>query len=596
MSVLARMLAQTGKSAVDFRANSILGNIARKQGVPDSAELQRIIRIPRRSWEDIPQGGYLERLSEHLRLPGSSGMLRPAQVAALTEVYDYGGSLGVIGLGHGKTHITALTPTLTGAQRPVLVAPAKLREKTARDFKRIRQDWIVHPRIEFISYEQLSRIKGRELLEHIQPDLLMCDEVHALARLDSGRTKVIRRYMRQHPETIFVGLSGTISNRSLKQFWHLLMWALKPELMPLPRNWKELELWAAAVDEKVAEEDRVAPGALLLLANHLPDTDDAPLVRARQGLRDRLRSTPGYVATVDTGVEASISLELVKPRKSAVVEEALIALRDTKMTPNGIECVTPMELWRYARTIGCGFYYEWVPPAPEEWLVARKNWTRYVRHALDGSTKYDTPEQVAAAVTRGHLDTPFSWEDKATGKTLKAHPRVLQEAWQGIRPTYEYQVEPRWLDEAYMRWIVAEFMKPKDEPMIFWTEHVAIGQKLHELSGAPYCRERGLDGRGRFIEDLAGQHVIASVKGCGEGTNLQPWHRNFVISCEPVGRTWEQMVGRTHRAGQLADNVEILVLVACHEQEAGFEQAVADCRFKYQTEGQIQRLLLADRV
>lgn len=598
VSVKARMMAQTGKSALDFRADSVVGQIFRREGVPRSAEFERILGLPKRDWEDLPKGGYLEKLSQHLRKPESKALLRPHQVAMLTELFDYGGGIGNLQIGSGKTLLTALAPTLLAAQRPILLIPAKLREKTARDFQKLRQDWHVHPRIECISYEQLSRVKSAELLDSIKPDLLMADEVHFLANLNSGRTKRVRKFMRRHPETKFLGLSGTLTNRSLKQLWHLLMWGLRPQLMPLPRLWTELELWARAIDEKVEPESRIAPGVLLELAAHLPQKEppEHPLMRARNGLRDRLRQTPGYVATQGTGIDVPITLELVKPPKSKAIDEALRQLRETWTTPNGVELTSPMEVWRYAATLACGFFYEWKPAAPKDWLQARKNWTRFLRQTLKHSRRYDTPEHLRLAVVNGSFSDTFEYVDEL-GKTKQVLPRSLLEAWQNIKDTYVYDVIPHWVDEAHLRWILEKYCRRNTDPMIYWVEHIAVGEKLSALSGMPYCQAGGKDQHGRFIEDLAGYSVIASVKSCGEGTNLQQgWHRNFVTSCEPVGKTWEQLIGRTHRTGQEADSVEVYVLNSCEEQESSFNQAVADCRFKFNLEGQQQRLLLADRV
>ena len=595
----ARLVERTGKTAADFRSNAKLGEVFRRNGIQRSADFERVYFLPRRDWPKLSEDGYLERLSAHLRVPGSSALLREAQVAILTEVHDLKGALGQLGLGVGKTLATALCPTILNAKRPLLLAPAKLRKKTARDFAKLREDWIIHPRIEFVSYEQLGRKQYADLLEEIEPDLIMCDEVHKLKNLKAAVTRRVKRRMKNAPNTMFVGLSGTITTRSLHDYWHLLLWALGPRLMPLPVNHNDLSEWALAVDEKVDGYRRAAAGALLELPRPYDPPEANELTLARMGVQHRLRQTPGFVMTEGTGVDASMSIELVVPPHSKVISAALEALREDWTTPNGEVLITPVDKWRFARQLACGFYYRWVPGAPLPWLEARRNWAKYVRSILVHSRTYDSPLQVQEAVEAGKLVARF----KIPHPTKPDHffsvtPQTLLSRWLEERPSFKPAPVAHWIDDSYMRWLLREHVFAKGlDPSIIWVEHVAVGEKLASLSGLPFCHRNGCDARGRYIEDLGGASVIASVASCGEGVNLQKaWHRNVVVSCMPNGPTWEQMLGRTHRSGQEADEVEVIMLNACPEQEAGFEQAVRDALYAYETTGQSQRLLLVDRV
>lgn len=601
-----RLIARTGKTAADFRSNSALGEIFRKVGVRDTPELQRIKHLPRRDWTEISRDGYDELLSAHLRAPGGTMTLRPSQVALLTEACDLGGCLGQLGLGVGKTLITAVLPTLLGAERPVLLAPAKLRDKTKRDFDKLRKHWIIHPRIEFVSYQQLSRKKQADLLEELDPDLLMCDEVHALKNLKSGRTRRVARRMSARPDTMFVGLSGTLTVRTPMDYWHLLLWALlRKGLMPLPKNADEVQEWALAIGVGVDDDKRVLPGALLDLP--LPEGLDPALpeiTKARFAVRKRLRETPGFVMTEDTDVDASISLELICPPPSDVVNKALMDVRITNTSPNGDILLRPVDVWRQARQLACGFYYRWTPEAPSEWLFWRCNWGRYVRHVLGYSNKLDTPEQVLHWVEKCvkeqqrqdkfRLHDPAKPDDPDTG--IDMLPSQILAEWQRWRPTFKPNPKAYWIDDSHMRWLMQTYCTDKEDPTLIWVEHVAVGELLAELTGFPYCHEGGRDQKGRYIEDLSGQHVICSVESCNEGMNLQAWHRNLVVSCPPSGKTWEQMIGRTHRSGQLADEVEVLVFRSCIEQEEGLDEATKQAEYAFETFGQKQRLMLADRV
>jgi hypothetical protein len=609
-TVLHKMLERTGKSVTDFRSNSQLGEIFRSSGVRSTPEFERIKFLPRRVWESQIDAEYLRRLSAHLRAPGGKMTLRPAQAAVLTEAYDFGGSFVQLGVGEGKTLITAVLPTLKGSERPVLLAPAKLRKKTVRDFERLRKDWMVHPRIEFISYEMLSRKKQADVLFEIKPDLIMADEAHALRNLSSSRTKRVKRFMAENPQVPFVPLSGTFAKRSLLDFWHLLMWSMKTQLMPLPKIHSEVMEWALAVDEKVEEEKRVRPGALLELIGQKPDKweelDD--LKKARIAVRDRLKSTPGVIITSSSqNVDASISIELIYPPRCEELDQAINLLRTDFITPDGIDLTLEIEsarqryltLWRHARQLSCGFFYRWDPSPPVPWLEARRNWGRYVRHILDNSSKLDSPQQVEHAVLKQELVTPFRIPDPTkppeSGLTIKVTPQKLLAAWLVQRPTFKPHAKANWVNDQHLRWILNTHVKDAP-PTVLWVEHIAVGERLSKISGFPFCHINASDANGRYIEDLSG-HVIASVASCGEGVNLQfKWARNIVISAPPNGPAWEQMLGRTHRPGQDADTVEVLVLSACDEQEQGFLQAVRDARLAEDGLGQQQKLLLADRV
>jgi hypothetical protein len=60
------------------------------------------------------------------------------------------------------------------------------------------------------------------------------------------------------------------------------------------------------------------------------------------------------------------------------------------------------------------------------------------------------------------------------------------------------------------------------------------------------------------------------------------------------GKTWEQLLGRTHRPGQMADEVEVTVRLGHYTARDQLRQATADAKFITATTGQFQRLLAAD--
>ena len=578
------MLARKGKDRSSFSRRTKIGKLFCRDGVPQSKELERIMRIPRRQWQQEPADAVAQLaadLQELWGLPDGTMVPRPVQVVAIMELHDYGGLLGPIRVGGGKTLISFVAPVVVGAERPLLLIPANLRGKTHRDFAELEQHWQAHPRLELMTYELLSRDRGTAELARIKPDLIIADECHKLANTRAGCTRKVRRHMQEHPETSFVGLSGTITVRSLREYHHIMAWCL-PGHMPMPRQWGELQDWADALDEKVDALKRLAPGALLQLCSNEELTEArngqiAPITAARRGYRRRLVETPGVVATDESELGCSLSIEELRIATSDAVHEAFDRLRRDWETPDGHPICEAMELWRHARELACGFYYRWDPPASVDWLHARRNWAAFCRETIKHTRRaIDTEFQVAAACKRGELDA-------------EAH-----EAWVAIRDTFKPNTVPVWIDttmcEAAAAWLSAE----GEPPGLCWVEHRAFGHKLAELAGVPYFANEGRDARGVFIEDHEGPAIL-SIASNSEGRNLQyKWHRSLVTSAPPKGGLWEQMLGRTHRDGQPADEVRYTVALACSEQWAAFQQAVADAVYIQDTTGQPQKLCYAD--
>ena len=162
--------------------------------------------------------------------------LRPIQARALASLFDYRGLLAAMSVGAGKTILSAVAGTLLESERILLLVPARLKEKTRRDFAVLANHWrMSEVRIE--SYEKISRVSGADILANFRPDLLICDEVQALKNPRAAVTRRVWRFVVEHrEEVIFVGMSGTIASRSLMDLHHILWMSLGPSRMPLPRR------------------------------------------------------------------------------------------------------------------------------------------------------------------------------------------------------------------------------------------------------------------------------------------------------------------------------------------------------------------------
>jgi hypothetical protein len=480
------------------------------------------------------------------------------------------------------------------------------------------QHWVTHPsystRVRFdecvITYEKLGRDSGKDELMARRPDLLVSDECHKLKNRLAACTKRVERFMLANPETIFCAMSGTVTKRSLQDYWHLAYWALKAH-MPLPRIHTEMEKWAEALDEKkTSDVSRRDPGVLMEFCTKeergaveqigrtapIGRTQQMPTMHfrekiavARKGYQRRLRESPGVISSSDKNLDCSLLIRRLDVDPGETARTHLQTLRETWTTPNGDLLVMPVDVWRHARELSCGFYYRWSPAPPDHWRSARKHWNWNVRNILlpDGIhyVKYaglnlDSPMQVGLAIHDGRI---------ADADVVGAYRH-----WQDVKEDYKINVVAEWVDESTISYCL-DWMNQNTSGIV-WTEHRAFGMKLAHKMGTGFCSTGGQDENGVPIEDYGGKPVVASVQANSEGRNLQAWHKSLIVTAAPTGALWEQLLGRTHRLGQEADTVYADWICACEEQSDGFVQLLADARYIQDTTGQSQKLLYGDHV
>lgn len=544
--------------------STIPGYSGETRGVVGFTEdFRRIEALPRVTYPEP----MVEDLTEAYRTEAGTMTLRPLQATALEILHDCRGLLGSLPVGSGKTLITYLAATVLGCVNPILLVPAHLREKTERDFAELSKHWIgVAPLI--VTYSWLSRIDQAEWLEKLKPDIIIGDEAHKLRRPGSACTRRVFRYLRENPDVVFCALSGTLIGRSLMDIHKLAALTLGPANMPIPQSEKECRVWARAFDEKV--DIRSKPGALGML---LEPGVEPSLENIRKVVGRRIFETPGTLASYEDDVPASITINPIKWPMPIECKAHVSKLLDLHEAPNGDEC-TPADVYRHLRSLAMGFYYEWDPEPPWEWLDARRHWKRFARDILSAENPlYDTELQVANAAKVGLID-PSQWH-----------------AWDAVRHSYNGESVPVWVsDDAIGR--VVQLVG--SDPVVVWVEQIAVGNYLAELTGWPYYHKLGRDRSGRFIDDHGDGPMIASIASNHEGRNLQRWNRAVVLTPPANGKIVEQLLGRMHRPGQEADEVHVDVILPHARIRQQFRQAVRDCELVRDTTGQPQKLLIAD--
>ena len=562
-------------------ARALVGFGETRGFVKDSTELRRVLNLPRASaWEDSS-----EVLSKFYRRPGGTMTFFPVQAKILETMHDVGGLFGLVGVGEGKTLPSYVSGTVMDAKRVAIIVPSKLRKKTHRDFAKLKPHWYGPDKYKVFGYREIGVVSGETKLQDFKPDLVVLDEFHHVGNPASSVSKRVVRYLRDYGPTL-MAMSGSALDRSLMSIHHVLALTLGIEGMPLPAPRAECKQWARAVDEKVAIRARI--GALSLFTRTELATD---LQTVRDAIGERITSTPGVIRTKRSSCSAPIVIDFFDPRPD-LLKPIIRKLVQTKTDPSGVEC-EPSMVYQHLRTLCSGFWYEQVPPYPEPYMRTRRDWNRFKTDILaqdivifksvvmtrrdfeklrtdEEPSSIDSALQVANAVRRGKLDD-FGWLTK----------------WKTEEAKYRGKQVARWItDEPLLRCI------PK-EPTIIWVEHRAAGRLLAKLSGLKYYAEEGLCGKESILDADPKGSIIASIGACHEGFNLQAWHRNVVVPPPANGRIWQQLLGRTHRTGQLADEVYFAIMLGHGAVFEHFVQAVQDARFIQSTEGE-QKLLIAD--
>jgi hypothetical protein len=545
-----------------------------------TSELWRILAIPRRTYSDLEQQQIAKGMTDLLRRPGGQGELWTTQGTALFDLSFAGGLVAPIPVGMGKTLISLLAPTVWKRTRPLLLVPAALVDKTKRAFRELSQHWKIVPSIRIWSYQWLGTVGAKDALKHWAPDIIVCDEAHYIANTSAGVTRRLKRYLEGNPECVFAAMSGTLQKRSLWDFAHIVKWAFRrtPQHCPIPLTFADLEAWASVLDEKTGQDRGTIPdiGALSLLVG--PHAIDPTVQDVRLAFGRRFSETLGVVAANGGDGVCAASLTIATPTLTPPPEisQALAQMRADWATPDGVEFLDAISLWRHCRELALGFYYRWTTQPPELWRMARKEWAAISRWIIEHGRKHvDTVQDAANSIDRGE------------------YPEFVPylERWRAVEPDFEPETEAVWLSNHMLDWVNEDV---SDRVTLYWVEHRAMGEALARRTGldfyAPICERT----KRSILDHPKRTSAIVSWNACRTGFDL-PWaSRNVIVSPPTNARAWEQLLGRTHRKGQLADEVNVIVPVWCPEHRNAIDQAVADAHCNRDMMGSTQKLLLAD--
>lgn len=554
------------------------------------SEIERILALPFRDADFSLETAA--RLTALYKRPEGTMTLRPTQSACLAAANEAGGLVGMIAVGEGKTLTSMLFATALNAQRTVLLVPSKLKRRAIEvDYPHLAQHWRL-PELDrelFIaSHDDVSSPRRSDFLEKLEPDLIVIDEAHAFRYSVSGgersaRTTRLLRYFTEADKAgrrvALCALSGTVFSKSLRDAGHLLWLSLR-DGSPLPLSWPLINEWAECVDPlpKHLEWQRRRTGSVFALLKAL-GAEDSDLEGMRAAVKGRLIRSPGVVATKSSSVSNSLEIHEQPVKVPATVKRALSELRNKWVLPDDTEVDDALLLSKYARELGCGFYYRPVWPTGtdaatiREYVEARREWHAEVRRALSRPKPgLDSPGLLKAAAESG----------------VRPSPRY--DRWAQISKQVKPGKQAVWVDD----FLAADAAQWGDrQPGIIWYRHIEFGLKVSALGGLTFFGT-DTDDSGLALEAEDGSRsVVASIAAHGTGWRLHRFSRNLITYTSSSADTWEQLLGRTHRVGQDADVVSVYTYRHVPESVSAFLTARERARFVHRIGDNEQKLLSA---
>lgn len=569
------------------------------------SETDRILGLPVREPPDL--NAYTgPDLTPELSLGTSDWSLRPVQSWALDEIRAYKGAVLAVGVGHGKTLIAYGTPTVLGVDPDdvLVLVPANLRDTFRREGLKYANHFRTPPELPVLSYAELSRPSGVDYLERHRPKVIICDEAHYLRSSNATRTRRFMRYLKDAPDTILVAMSGTLFTSSIKDGQALILKALG-DGAPVPSAYSTLEWWAACIDVPRGAEsnptaqdyrrisrlvEQFGPGKVL----DLPWKDRKAATRG--AFHRRFVTTPGVVHTRESSASNALYFQPVNPRGPEYLDVApLIEEVESSWTrPDGELLEDELRVNEALRMLALGYFYTWDwGPAGEdaEWNEARLEYARQVNAFLKRDRPgIDSPFLVDQALRRGLLGS-----DAPEGPTIRQKDRpdlvAAFRAWDFIRdraaPTPVGVVVTDRIIDRFVRY-AQKAVKGRKSRGIIWYAHDVTADILEGLGVRVYRPGEDPEADPNPRGTVAGM----SIASHGTGKNLQAWSDNFVLYPPANGKTWEQLVGRTHRPGQDADEVWVHVVAHSPEHAQALRNAQEQARFAESVQGQRQKMNL----
>ena len=548
-----------------------------KRDTAGSLEIERIIGIPIEEMLTPEECEEISRLEVQGSYFDEGFRLLSTQCAGIYAYDKVGGLLANIGVGRGKTLISLMIADRAlhdyGIDKSILLVPPQVYPQlTVRDIPWARRR--VGLRVPFIllggrsrtdrerlaksgkkgcyimPYSLLSTRDTDLLLNTIKPGCVILDEAHNVKNPRAARTRRLMRYLTAHSPQV-CAMSGTLTRRSIRDYGHLMAFALR-DGSPLPLEPNMIDQWAAALDADADPgEAQTGPMRPLIFwfRSHWPDEDLPTHVAGyRKAYQRRLITAPGVVSTGDADIGVSLIVENLPASYQEhegydELKRLIDQVEELWKTPSGDEIEYGFHKWRYLFELTSGFYHHlrW-PTVPELMRHSPYNklTEREVEVFLEKAQEHHEAlnayhrdlRQWIKFCARPGLDTPFQ-----IGHDMHLHGEKnvgwdLYDSWREAKDL-EFEDMPERLSEPilvcdYKLRHAVEWGR-KHGRGLMWFHHRAVGRWLAEMLKeegleAEWCPSesdrRGMDS---FVIDPAnkGKLLVISMNGHGTGKNMQ---------------------------------------------------------------------------
>jgi hypothetical protein len=574
--------------------------------------------------------------------------------AEATLAYEiYGGLFAPIGVGWGKTLISLMIAQrafLQGKRKTLLLLPASVYSQLVTSnipWARMRVPLNVPLHLMgglsmgsrraltrskkvgcyVMPYSQLStkdtRTQDNEmgLIEAIDPELIIGDEIHYLANRDSARSKRMINWMIEKKLKLAC-MSGTITNKSVKDYHHLAKLALGNNCF-LPLSPQLASEWAQVLDANSFYTDGQTGSIKPLVdwgrINH--PTEDFPFDKSgfRKAYMLRMTSTPGVVCTGDLEIKTSLTIcnrPIHGKEKYAgweKLEELVSDVNDKWLTPNGDEIEHAIHTHKWLRELSAGFYNEYVWPTNEmvqkSHAVTEEEAGELLTNSLDHHDKKQAYSKLLRTWIRDRgvpgLDTPMGVGSNMTHHKDRDVGNVLYKSWLEMKGSDSEELPVR-LKRAVrvcdykvsnaIRW--AQSLK-KDEGAVIWYAHKEMGLWAAELAEAAglnflHCPAGKKANDALELEtrpENAKKILICSLKAHYIGKNLQPIGETYFLEWMQSAEVAEQSIGRNHRNGQMRDELNPVTCITTDFDEMAMASTLNDALYIAQTTSDRQKLV-----
>ena len=526
--------------------------------------------------------------------------LKEAQYKALAPISYFRRGFFSCGVGHGKTLISLLAPLVARAHRAILLVPSSLVAqlieveipKYEKEFN-IHLDWcsiagksqhqrralMDSHRITIMPYSLLSSEDTYTLLEESKVDMIIADECQYLKRKDSARTKRLLKYLdKNHPS--FVCMSGTIIRDDLKDYWHLISRCLG-KLSPLPLDWHTIVDMQDTICPDFDYKKKISPffSKMFPEIRVTPGSDFVFVDGARKKIKELFDMSPGTVRTENQSVDCSMEIDVLDITPCQQSKEMMDTVEKTWQTPYGDFIEEAIQQAAIMSQLSSGFYYRlfWTENTPKEILIEFDKQNE-LKKSIRQFIKYH----------RGTIDTPG-----LVMKALQVRDRGVSQLQKEFDTISDWELPERCRETIHIsnyRIDQAKIWAKKHKRGIIWYKWDASGPSLAKaIPRATFCPADCP------ITNLQADGILICSFAHKEGKNIQQHNKNLFFNFPLSAADFEQMMGRTHRQGQMEDCVYYDILISSKFEDAKLKRVVKKAMFLEDVDKQ-QKLLLADWV